>query len=159
MTLKEARQSIDQIARGPETIAAAVHGVNAAALRYKPSPEKWCILQIVAHLADVEIVLGHRLRQALAEAQPTFAVMDQDAWADNLGYMEASFEDSLEAYRVARKANLRLLRRIAEADLGKGGFHPELKRSLTVAEIIQRLAAHDPNHLGQIERLKQQAKC
>ena len=47
----------------------------------------------------------------------------------------ASFEDSLEAYRVARKANLRLLRRIAEADLGKGGFHPELKRALTVAEI------------------------
>jgi len=158
MTLKEAQQNIDSIARGPESIAKAVQGLNSKALRYKPAPDKWCILEVVAHLADVEIVQGHRLRQALAEAQPSFAPMDQEAWAAHLGYAETPLEDSLEAFRVARKANLRLLRRVSEADLQKGGFHPELKRVHTVAEIIQRLAAHDPNHLGQIERLKQQGK-
>ena len=158
MTLQEAKQNIDNIARGPETIAKAVEGLNSGALRYKPAPDKWCILEIVAHLADVEIVQGHRLRQALAEPQPSFAPMDQEAWAAHLGYAETPVEDSLEAFRVARKANLRLLRRISEGDLNKGGFHLELKRVLTVAEIIQRLAVHDPNHLGQIERVKQQAK-
>src|SRR5438270_10329967 len=159
MTLQEAKQEIYKIECGPETIGQAVHGLSTAALHYKPSPEKWCILEIIAHLADVELVQGHRLRQALAEAQPTFAPMDQEAWAANLGYTEVRIEDSLEAFRVARRANLRLLRRVGEADLSKGGYHPELKRVLTVAEIIQRLAAHDPNHLRQIERLKQEAKC
>lgn len=159
MTRNEAQQNIDNIARGPENIARAVQGLDSVALHHKPAPDKWCVLEIVAHLADVEIVQGHRLRQALAEPQPTFAPMDQEAWAAHLGYTENSLEDSLEAFRVARKANLRLLRRISDADLQKGGFHPELKRVHTVAEIIQRLATHDPNHLGQIERLKQQARC
>ncbi|HEV2112795.1 MAG TPA: DinB family protein [Terriglobales bacterium] len=157
MTIQEARQSIDKIERGPETIAAAVKGLSPATLRYKPSPAKWCILEIVGHLADVEVVYGHRLRQALAEAKPTFAPMDQEAWAANLGYTDVPVEDSLEAFRAARKANVRLLRRVSEADLSKGGFHPELKSVHTVADLIQRMVNHDPNHLGQIERLKQQA--
>lgn len=159
MTLVEAKESIEKIQRGPESIASAVKGLKPEALRYKPSPEKWCIQEIVAHLADVEVVYGHRLRQALAEPKPNFAPMDQEAWAANLGYMDAPIADLLDAFRAARKANIRLLRRVAEADLSKGGFHPELKGVHTVADLIQRMAKHDPNHLGQIERLKQQAKC
>jgi uncharacterized damage-inducible protein DinB len=159
VTIEEARQSFEKIERGPATIAAAVQGASPAALRYRPSPQKWCILEIVAHLADVELVYGHRLRQALAEPKPNFATMDQEAWAANLGYTDIPVEDSLEAFRVARKANVRLLRRISEADLSKGGFHPELKSVHTIADLIQRMIKHDPNHLGQIERLKQQAKC
>jgi uncharacterized damage-inducible protein DinB len=158
MTIQEAKQAIEKIERGPASIAAAVQGLKPASLHYKPSPEKWCIQEIVAHLADVELVYGHRLRQALAEPKPTFAPMDQELWAANLGYTDVPIEDSLEAFRVARKANVRLLRRIAEADLSKGGFHPELKSVHTVADLIQRMLNHDPNHLGQIERLKQ-AKC
>ena len=124
MTLQEAKQEIDKIEGGPETIGQAVHGLSTAALHYKPSPEKWCILQIVAHLADVEVVQGHRLRQALADAQPTFAPIDQEAWAANLGYTDARIEDSLEAFRVARRANLRLLRRMGEADLTRAAIIP-----------------------------------
>jgi len=157
MTLHEAKEGIKKIEGGPASIAAAVRGVSPAALRYKPSPGKWSIVEIVAHLADVELVYGHRLRQALAEAKPTFAPMDQEAWAANLGYADIPVEDSLEAFGVGRKANVRLLRRVTEADLSKGGFHPELKSVHTVADLIQRMLKHDPNHLGQIERLKQQA--
>jgi uncharacterized damage-inducible protein DinB len=158
MKAAEAKDNIEKLAHGPETIAAAVKGLDQKTLRYKPAPEKWSILEILAHLADVEVVQGHRIRQALAEESPTFVPMDQDLWANNLGYMEWSADEALEAYRVARKANIRLLRRATEADLSKGGFHPELNRVLTVGEIVERVSKHDPNHLQQIERLKKQAK-
>jgi DinB family protein len=157
MTLIEARHNIDKLAQGPDAVAAAVKGLDAKALRYKPAANKWSVVEILAHLADVEIVQGHRIRQALAEQEPTFAPMDQDAWANNLGYLECKPEELLEQFRVARRANVRLLRRVKEADLARGGYHPELKRVLTVGEIIERVSKHDPNHLGQIEKLKGQA--
>src|SRR5258705_13775821 len=65
------------------------NAVPEKVLRYKPSPEKWCVLEILAHLADIEIVYGHRLRQMLADEKPVIAPMDQDAWARNLGYMDS----------------------------------------------------------------------
>jgi uncharacterized damage-inducible protein DinB len=158
MTLSETKQHIEQVARGPENIAAAVKGVDGKALRYKPAPDKWCILEILAHLADAEVVFGHRIRQCLAETDSTICPMNQDAWAANLGYMDASAEESLAAFRAARAANVRLMRRLKEADLEKSAYHPERKRKVTVGEIIGYMQAHDPNHLGQIERLKAAAK-
>ena len=158
MTLGEAKPQIEQVARGPENIAAAMKGVDVKTLRYKPAPNKWCILEILAHLADAEVVFGHRIRQCLAEADSTICPMDQDAWANHLGYMEASAEESLAAFRAARAANVRLMRRLKEADLEKGAYHPERKRKVTVGEIVGYMQTHDPNHLGQIERLKAAAK-
>ncbi len=158
MTLDEARQLAEKIAKGPESFAAAVKGVSEKTLRYKPSPEKWCITEILAHIGDSEIVFGHRIRHALAEDKPHFSPMNQDAWAAALGYMEAGAAEHLETYSVARRANVRLLRRLKASDLERGGFHPEKNRVQTVAEIIQYMSEHDPNHLGQIERLKRQAK-
>src|SRR2546430_2235796 len=158
MTLSEAKQNIEQIARGRENFAAAVKGADGKTLRYNPGLNKWCIVEILAHLADAEVVFGHRIRQCLAEADSTICPMDQDAWANNLGYMEASAEESLATFRAARDANVRLMRRLKEADLEKGAYHPEKKRKVTVGEIIGYMQAHDPNHLGQIERLKASAK-
>jgi len=143
--------------RSPEEIAAAVAGLSDAVLRYKPAPDKWCILEILAHLADIELVYGYRLRQMLADKEPVIAPMDQDAWATHLRYAEQPAAQSLEMYRLGRRDNVRLLRQFGLANLDKGAFHPEHKRKVTVREVIGMLVGHGPNHLSQIERLKAQA--
>ena len=38
-----------------------IEGVPAAKLRKRPAPEKWSVADILAHLADVEIVIGRRV--------------------------------------------------------------------------------------------------
>jgi len=38
------------------------------------------VLEILGHLADVEIVYGYRLRQMLADTKPVIAPINQDAW-------------------------------------------------------------------------------
>jgi len=159
MTEKELRAHIDAIERGPSLVAAAAAGVDEKALRYKPAPDKWCILEILGHLADVEVIYGYRLRQMLADKEPAIAPIDQDDWARNLGYLEAKPADFLAAYQAGRRANVRLLRRLQAADLdSKGAFHPEKKRKVTLGELIGMMATHDPNHAGQIERIKRQVK-
>ena len=159
MTDHELREKIDAIERGPALIAAAAAGVDDRTLRYKPAPDKWCILEILGHLADIEVLYGYRMRQMIGDREPTLAPIDQDDWARNLGYMEGAPSDFLAAYQTARRANVRLLRRLKAVDLQKGAFHPEKGRKVTLEELLGMMFGHDPNHAGQIERLKEQAKA
>jgi uncharacterized damage-inducible protein DinB len=155
----ELARAIDEIARGPEPVIAAVTELSDAQLRFKPNPKKWSALQILAHLADVELIYGFRLRQILAQPGSTLTPIDQDAWANTLDYEEAKVPDLVDRYRSLRCANVALLRRLTVKDLGKAAFHPEYDGDFTLADLITFMRRHDPNHLKQIERLKQQASA
>ncbi len=157
MSEEELRRHIEALERNPAVIAAAVAGLDERTLRFKPEPNEWCVLEVLSHLADVEIIYGYRMRQVIADRAPTFGPIEPEDWARNLGYTEVAPEEALTLYRTVRRANLRLLRRLGAGDLVKGGFHPELNRQVTLGELIERLAGHDPNHLGQIEALKRSA--
>jgi uncharacterized damage-inducible protein DinB len=157
MTEDELKKHLDAAEKSPRQVAAAVSGLPDKALRYKPAPNKWSILEILGHLADVEIVYGYRMRQILADKRPVIAPIDQDDWASNLGYMEAASPELVAVYGLNRHNNLRLLRRLKPGDLEKSAFHPERNRNVTLAELVEMMAGHGANHLEQIERLKKQS--
>jgi DinB superfamily len=156
MTEADLNKHLDAAEKSPKQIAAAVLGLPDKTLRYKPSPDKWCILEILGHLADIEIVYAYRFRQMLADKKPVIAPMDQDAWAQNLGYTETPAPELVALYGLNRHHNLQLLRRLKLGDLGKSAYHPELKHDVTLAEYVEKMGTHGANHLQQIERLKKQ---
>jgi len=158
MTESELKKHLETAEKSPKQIAAAVSGLSDRVLRYKPAPNKWCILEILAHLADAEVINAYRLRQMLADKDPVIAPIDQDAWAEHLGYLECSVPELIALYGLNRHATLQLLRRTNPKDLEKSAYHPELKKPLTVADLVERISAHGTNHLAQIERLKKEAK-
>jgi hypothetical protein len=158
MTDIEVKKHLDAAEKSPKQIAAAVSGLSDRVLRFKPAPYKWCILEVLGHLADIEIVYAYRLRQMLADKKPVLAVMDQDEWARHLGYTNVPAAEWVALYGLNRHANVRLLRALQPGDLEKSAYHPELKQNVTVAEYIEKLGTHGVNHLGQIERLKKDAK-
>ena len=157
MSDAELKKYLDAAEKSPKQIAAAVAGLPEKTLRHKPSPEKWCILEILGHLADVEIMYAYRMRQMLADKEPVLAPIDQDAGARHLGYTDIPPAELVALYGLNRHHNLRLLRRLKSKEFEKSAFHPELKRAVTVAEIVKMMGVHGENHLGQIERLKKQA--
>jgi uncharacterized damage-inducible protein DinB len=158
MTEAELKKHLDAAEKSPKQVAAAVSGLPENVLRYKPATDKWCILEILGHLADVEIVYAHRVRQMLADKKPVIAPMDQNDWAQNLGSMETPPAEMIALYGLNRHANLRLLQRLKPGDLEKSAFHPETQKNFSVAELVERMAVHGANHLQQIERLKREAK-
>jgi len=158
VTEAEFNQLLDAAEKSPKQIAAAVSGLSQEVLRHRTSPEKWCVLEILGHLADIEIVYGYRLRQMLADTEPVLAPLDQDAWARNLNYMDSPPSELVAFYGLGRHHNLRLLRTLRPADLSKSAFHPEMRQHMTVADLVQRMAAHGAAHLQQIEKLKAAAK-
>jgi hypothetical protein len=157
MTESELKKHLEAAEKSPKQIAAAVSGLPEKMLRYKPAPNKWSILEILAHLADMEILYAYRIRQMLADKKPVIAPIDQDDWARNLGYMDTPPAELVALYGLNRHHNLRLLRRLKPGDLAKGAFHPEYKKEVTVAEMVERMGGHGANHLEQIERLKKEA--
>ena len=157
MTEAEFKKHLDAAEKSPKEIAVAVSGLPEKALRYKPSPDKWCVLEVLGHLADVEIIYGYRLRQMLADTNPVIAPIDQDAWARNLNYLGSPPAELVAFYGLGRHHNLRLLRGLSLCDLSKSAFHPETKREVTVADLVERISAHGAAHLQQIENLKAEA--
>ncbi len=157
MTQAELTKQLDSAEKSPKQIAAAVSGLPDKTLRHKPAPDKWCILEILAHLGDMEILYAYRIRQMLADKEPVLAPIDQDDWARNLGYMEESSAELVALYGLNRYHNLQLLRRLQPADLEKSAYHPELKTNVTVAEYVEKMGGHGANHLRQIERLKKES--
>jgi len=157
MTEAELKKHIEDAEKSPKQIAAAVSGLSDKAIRYKPAPDKWCILEILAHLADMEILYAYRIRQMLADKDPVIAPIDQNAWAKNLGYLESTPAELVALYGLNRHATLQLLSRLKAGDLEKSARHPELNRRVTVAEYVGMMSGHGPNHLAQIERLKKES--
>jgi hypothetical protein len=154
MTEAEFKKQLDAAEKSPKEIAAAVSGLSEQILRFKPAPDKLCVLEILGHLADVEIIYGYRLRQMLADTKPVIAPMDQDAWARNLNYLDCRPSELVAFYGLGRHHNLRLLRSLKPSDLSKSAFHPETQRETTVAELVEKMGGHGAAHLQQIEKLK-----
>jgi uncharacterized damage-inducible protein DinB len=157
MTGAELKKHLEIAEKSPKQVAAAVSGLPDEVLRFKPSAEKWSVLEILGHLADAEIAYAYRLRQMLADAKPVIAPIDQDAWARNLGYMLSAPAELIALYGLNRHANLQLLRRLKPDDLKKSAYHPELRKDVTVAELVERMSEHGVGHLAQIEKLKKEA--
>src|SRR5579864_9587525 len=154
MTEAEFKKHLEAAERSPKEVAAAVSGLSEQVLRYKPSPDKWCVLEILGHLADVEIIYGYRLRQMLADTKPVIAPLDQNAWTRNL---HSRALELVAFYGLGRYHNLRLLRSLKASDFFKSAFHPEMQREMTVADLVERMGGHGTAHLQQIEKLKASA--
>jgi uncharacterized damage-inducible protein DinB len=116
----------------------------------RPPSGKWSAREIVAHLADCELVFSFRLRQALAEDGPTIQPFDQDHWAARYGNHDMA--SGLRLFAAAREWNLMLLGDVTPAERERQTTHPE-RGTMTLWTIVETMAGHDINHLQQIERL------
>jgi DinB superfamily len=126
--------------------------VSTSKLRKQPSPGKWSISEILAHLADVELVVGYRLRAVLGAPGTPIQAFDQDRWAQAMGYSKSDPRKSLERFAAFRKANLDLLKSLSPAQWNHHGIHAERGQE-SIATIAKLSAGHDFNHLKQIERI------
>ena len=125
---------------------------SAAKLRKPPAPGKWSTGEILAHLADCEIVAGWRMRQILGATRIQLQAFDQDAWAAAGHYEKREPRKSLEQFRVARESNLALLKSLTPQQWKHHGVHAEWG-NLSIELLVREVAGHDLNHLAQVERI------
>ncbi len=136
----------------PGRLARLLRGVPRPRLARRPAPGKWTVGEIVAHLEDVELVAGYRLRLVVGAPGTPIQPFDQDRWAAVGRYGKRDPKRSLAHFCALREANLAFYRSLTPAERKLHGMHAERGRE-SVTDIFSLLAGHDLNHLGQIETI------
>jgi hypothetical protein len=108
----------------------------------------WSRREVIAHLADVEVVMAFRFRQLAAVPGIELQTFDQDRWATRYRQLEPSL--AVESFRATRAWNLALFATFSLEEWLAEAYHPE--RGFESMDLMVRmLAGHDLNHLRQLE--------
>lgn len=136
----------------PKKLEKLVKRASPAKLRKRPAQDKWSAGEILAHLADTEMVMGWRVRSILAAPGTPIQPFDQDAWATAGNYAKRDPHKSLQQFSVLRDANLTLMKSLSSEQWKRAGMHAE-RGEESIERILHMIAGHDLNHIAQIERI------
>src|SRR5229473_3306770 len=148
----EGKQPLAVQAATAKKLERLIKGVSTAKLKKRPAPDKWSVGEILAHLADTEIVGGFRIRLVLGAPGTPIMGFDQDAWVISGHYAKRDPRKSVEQFRAVREANLALLKSLTPEQWKHFGMHSERGQE-SVEHIAKMFAGHDLNHLRQIEAI------
>ena len=121
-------------------------------LTQRPETGKWSIAEILAHLADAELVGGWRMRLIAGSNGVSIQPFDQDVWTEIFNYARRDPRASLETFRLLRENNLRMLKALPKNLWENYGMHQERGKE-TITHIVRMFAGHDLNHLAQVEKI------
>jgi hypothetical protein len=136
----------------PRLLAKLIEEVPQQELQRRPSPDKWSVAEILAHLAEDEVASAWRYRQMLENSGCVLSAFDQDEWARRGDYASWKPADSLQLFRLLREANLRLLEKLKPEEWMRHGVHAE-RGKITIKDLARHMARHDINHVDQIRTI------
>jgi hypothetical protein len=148
---------LERFRRGPELLAMVLTGVFGEEEDFLTGPGKWSIRQLIAHVADSEMVDAFRMRAVIAEDHPTLSGYDQNLWTQNLDYAHRKPKQSLESFRRQRADNYDLLKHVPEGAFARVGNHSE-RGAMTLLDIVENCAQHAESHARQIQGIRDEYK-
>src|SRR5690349_5442669 len=106
---------LDLLAATPEILRGLMVELSDEDARWKPSPDRFSVAEVLAHLSHSE---GHcyrlRLDRFLKEERPELEPDDASFHYDL--YRDADPEDAFDHFEEQRETNIELLRTLLEAD-------------------------------------------
>lgn len=152
LALAEGTEPMEILASTPGRLGALIAGWTPADLQWSPDPGLWSTAQLLAHLADAEIVFAYRLRMILASPGVAIQAYDQQEWSAAQRAEASDACESLSLFAAVRAGDLRLLRALTAEERERYGVHAERGRE-SLGYLMRLQAGHDRNHLAQVERL------
>ena len=144
------RDPIEVIRGTPGAVRELLHRMPAEQVAMCAPGKKWNAREIVCHLADCELVFSFRMKQTLAVDSPVLQPFDQEKWARRYG--NCDLEAALRSFEAMRQWNVLLVEATTEEQRRRPVTHPE-RGTITFWTIVETIAGHDTNHLGQLQRL------
>ena len=144
---------IDDIARAPETLRAAVRGLDDAQLDTPYREGGWTLRQVTHHVPDSHMNAYVRFKLALTEEEPLIKTYDESLWAELPDAKAGSIEPSLVLLENLHERWVRLLRAMKPADFERTFRHPEAG-PVPLARIVGLYAWHGKHHPAQVTTLR-----
>lgn len=153
LTALEGRDPLESMRKAPKRLRKLLKGLSRKQLTRRPAEGKWSIKEVLAHLADGEVVLGARIRMVAAMDRPVIIGYDQDALVERLAYEKVDVEELLANFAAVRAINVALLERLPDDVFAQVGLHNE-RGEESLATMVFMYAGHDRLHEQQIVRLR-----
>lgn len=117
--------------------------------RWKETPRRWSLLEILSHLLDEERS-DFRVRLELTLRDPTleWPAVDPERWAVERKYNSMDINNTLVEFRQEREKSLAWLRELGDVKWENAKVHPSLG-TLQAGDFLVSWAAHDLLHLRQ----------
>ena len=120
-------------------------------LRWKPSPDRWSVSEVLAHLADIEQLYSERVHRFVEEDLPALRKYDQATSAGG-DYSRGSAGEHLARFTATRRAIVAFLKTVPASAGARTALHSELG-SITLSQMLNEWASHDLGHLRQVAEL------
>jgi hypothetical protein len=108
-------------------------------------------IDLLARLAEIELVHATAVRLMLTTARPVLPAVDESALLALGRRRHWSAQDAFDRFLARRRDNLELLDGCGADDLSRVGVHPS-RRAMTLADLIAVMLATDVEHVGEIRR-------
>jgi uncharacterized damage-inducible protein DinB len=145
----ERDQILTAMRTAPERLQEALAGAGERAAR-PPAEGEWSAKEVLAHLRTADAIFSPRIVLMMMVNNPAMPDIDASLLAERCGFLEDDLQTALRALTVRRGELVQLLERLDEAGWQRGGVH-EVHGPLTIADIARLMAAHEQEHLAQIE--------
>lgn len=149
----EGADPIESLRKAPKRFKKLLKGLSEKQLAKRPSEGRWSIKEVVAHMADGEVICGSRMRFVAAQPKPTLVGYDQDLFVANLGIDRVKTKALFEAFEAARALNVALLARLPEGSFARVGVHTE-RGEESLEMMVSMYAGHDFIHERQVQHAR-----
>ena len=137
----------------PIIIEKIVWAASDEQLHWKPAADRWSISEVLAHLAEVEVVgFRDRIQLMLEKNNPQLEPYDQNAAYASGRYSATKARENLKKFCHERDRSLSALRYVPAGVLARGGQHAKIG-PITVGQLMNEWAFHDLGHIRQIAEL------
>lgn len=117
---------------------------------WRPSIEKWCLLEIICHLVDEEQAdFRARVKHALEHPKDVLKPINPEGWVKEHDYIAKDYNQTLQTFLEERQASVLWLKTQTDAQWGNVINHPELGE-LSAELFLTNWLAHDYLHIRQI---------
>jgi hypothetical protein len=135
----------------PNTLRSLLASATTDDLDWQPSPDRWSISMVLAHLADVELNgFVSRFRAIAEQDNPHLPVYDQLVLFRSDRKFDGRAE--LSTFEQERKDTLAWLKTLPDSVGSRTGRHEELG-VISFSELLHEFAFHDLGHIRQIVEL------
>ena len=105
---------VDRLSANREVFQGLVKGTSLEQGRWKPTSDKWSILEVINHLCDEEREdFRQRLNLVLANPEQPWPRIDPQDWVTSRGYNERDLESSFSNFLTERENSLSWLGHLA----------------------------------------------
>jgi hypothetical protein len=144
---------IERLSTNRQVFEGLVYRVAPEQARWKPSPEKWSILEVINHLHDEEREdFRQRLDLVLTNPEQTWPRIDPPTWVTTRQYNERDLDISFNNLLAEREKSLSWLMQLKAPSWQNRYEHPD-GRTITAGDLVASWVAHDYLHVRQLARL------